>query len=189
MAEFYPLEQGKEFEFVNDIVGGTIPREYIGPIERGVKEAMQGGVIAGYPLVDIGVRVYDGSFHQVDSSEMAFSIAGSLALKNAVAKASPALLEPVMALEVVVPEEYLGDVIGNMNGRRGRTRGVEARSGIQVIAAEVPLAEMFGYATALRSLTQGRGSYTMQLSHYEAVPESIQSEIVSRVSGTPHRRG
>ena len=188
VAEFYPLKPGGGFEFVNDIVGGVIPKEYISPIQRGMREAMQGGVIAGYPLVDMGVRVYDGSFHPVDSSEMAFLIAGSLALKDAVGKASPALLEPIMVLEVVVPEEYLGDVIGNLNGRRGRAKGVEARGSVQVIAADVPLAEMFGYATSLRSLTQGRGSYTMQLSHYEAVPESIQSEIVSRTTGTSFRR-
>ncbi len=186
-AEFYPREKGQGFEFVNDIVGGTIPKEYIPAIERGIKEAMQGGVLAGYPLVDIGVRVHDGSFHAVDSSEMAFAIAGSLALKEAVSKGRATLLEPIMALEVVVPDEYLGDVIGNLNGRRGRAKGVEPRGKIQVIQAEVPLAEMFGYATTLRSLTQGRGSYTMQLSHYEPVPESIQNDIVSRTTGVPRR--
>ncbi len=184
VADVYPLKDSEEnFEFVNDIVGGTIPKEYIPAIQRGIQAAMQGGVLAGYPLVNIGVRVYDGSFHAVDSSEMAFSIAGSLAFKDGVGKAGPQLLEPIMALEVVVPEEYLGDVIGNLNGRRGRAKGVEVRGNTQVIEAAVPLAEMFGYATTLRSLTQGRGSYSMQLSHYEPVPESIQSEIVSRTRG------
>lgn len=182
-VEFEPGEPGSGFEFVNKIVGGAVPKEYIAPVEAGIREAMQNGVLAGYPLVDIRATIYDGSYHDVDSSEMAFKIAGSMALKNGAAKANPALLEPVMKVEVVVPEEYMGDVIGDINARRGKIEGLEARAGAQVIRGFVPLAEMFGYATVLRSKTQGRGTYTMQFSHYEEVPRSVGEEIIAKAQG------
>lgn len=178
-----PNEVGAGFEFENKIVGGVIPREYIPAVEKGVKEALETGVIAGYPMVDIKVRLIDGSYHEVDSSEIAFKIAGSLAFREAASKAAPKLLEPVMDVEVVVPEEYMGDVIGDLNSRRGRMEGVESRSGMQVITAFVPLSEMFGYATDLRSNTQGRATYTMQFDHYEQMPENIAQEIIKRVKG------
>jgi elongation factor G len=176
--ELIPQERGKGYEFVNNIVGGAIPREYIAPIDNGIQEAMLNGVVAAYPVVDCKVNLVDGSYHEVDSSEMAFKIAGSMAFKNAMAKADPVITEPIMKVEVTVPEEYMGDVMGDLNSRRGRIEGMEARSGAQVIRAHVPLSEMFGYATSLRSRTQGRGVYTMEVSHYEEVPRSIQEQIV-----------
>ena len=182
--EIRPLEMGAGFTFDNKVVGGAIPKEYIAPIEAGVKEAMENGVVAGYPMVDIGVTVYDGSFHEVDSSEMAFKIAGSMGFKAGAEKASPVLLEPYMKVDITVPEEYMGDVIGDVNSRRGRIEGMEARNGAQVIHSFVPLASMFGYATDLRSKTQGRGTYTMQVDHYEEVPKSIADEIVAKNKGT-----
>ena len=182
--EIRPLEMGAGFTFDNKVVGGAIPKEYIAPIEAGVKEAMENGVVAGYPMVDIGVTVYDGSYHEVDSSEMAFKIAGSMGFKAGAEKASPVLLEPYMKVDITVPEEYMGDVIGDVNSRRGRIEGMEARNGAQVIHSFVPLASMFGYATDLRSKTQGRGTYTMQVDHYEEVPKSIADEIVAKNKGT-----
>ncbi|GBG56000.1 elongation factor G [Sporomusaceae bacterium FL31] len=181
--EIEPQEVGKGFEFVNKVVGGAIPREYISPIEAGIKEAMENGVIAGYPMVDIKVTVVDGSYHDVDSSEMAFKIAGSMGFKSGCAKANPTLLEPYMKVEVTVPEEYMGDVIGDLNSRRGRIEGMEARAGAQVINSFVPLAEMFGYATDLRSKTQGRGNYSMEISHYDEVPKNISEAIIAKVKG------
>jgi elongation factor G len=178
-----PNEQGGGFVFENKIVGGTIPREYISPVEAGIVEAMEGGVLAGFPMVDIKIELYDGSFHEVDSSEMAFKIAGSMGFKAGAEKASPVLLEPVEDVEVVVPEEYMGDVMGDLNSRRGHIMGMEPRGGAQVIRAQVPLSEMFGYATDLRSSTQGRATYTMQFSHYAEVPASIAAEIVARQRG------
>ena len=182
--EIAPLEMGAGFTFDNKVVGGAIPKEYIAPIEAGVKEAMENGVVAGYPMVDIGVTVYDGSYHEVDSSEMAFKIAGSMGFKAGAEKASPVLLEPYMKVDITVPEEYMGDVIGDVNSRRGRIEGMEARNGAQVIHSFVPLASMFGYATDLRSKTQGRGTYTMQVDHYEEVPKSIADDIVAKNKGT-----
>ena len=181
--ELIPQEPGAGFEFENKIVGGAIPREYIGPVENGVKEAMESGVIAGYPMVDIKVIVFDGSYHDVDSSEMAFKIAGSMGFKEGARKADPVLLEPYMAVEVDVPEEYMGDVIGDLNSRRGRMEGMEARNGSQHIKAFVPLSEMFGYATDLRSKTQGRGNYSMTVDHYEEVPKKIAEEIQAKKNG------
>ncbi len=181
--ELEPLERGAGFEFVNKIVGGVIPKEFIPAVEQGVREAMEVGVLAGYPLIDVRVTLYDGSYHDVDSSELAFKVAASIGLKEAAQKASPALLEPIMKVEVVVPEEYLGDVMGDINARRGRIEGMELRSGAQVIRALVPLAEMFGYATELRSYTQGRGTYVMQFSHYELVPKNIAEEIIAKRQG------
>lgn len=171
--EFSPNEEGKGFEFENAIVGGVVPREYIPAVEAGLKDAMERGVLAGYPMVDIKAKLFDGSYHDVDSSEMAFKIAASLALKAAAAKCQPVLLEPVMRVEVVIPEEYLGDIMGQITARRGRVEGMEARGNAQVVRAMVPLSEMFGYATALRSSTQGRGVFTMHFDHYEEVPKSI----------------
>lgn len=178
--EVEPLESGAGYEFVDKIVGGVVPREYIGPVDQGIQEAMESGVLGGYPVVDVKVTLYDGSYHEVDSSEMAFKIAASMAFKEAMKKADPVLLEPMMKVEVTVPEEYMGDVMGDINSRRGRIEGMEARYGVQVITAYVPLAEMFGYATDLRSKSQGRGVYTMQLSHYEEVPASIAEKIISK---------
>ena len=179
-----PLQPGEGFKFENKIVGGAIPKEYIAPVEAGVKEAMENGVVAGYPMVDIGVTVFDGSYHEVDSSEMAFKIAGSMGFKNGALKANPVLLEPYMKVEVTIPEEYMGDVIGDLNSRRGRIEGMEARSGAQVITAYVPLSEMFGYATDLRSKTQGRGNYSMEVDHYEEVPKNIAEAIIAKNKGT-----
>ncbi|MCH4072398.1 elongation factor G [Pseudoramibacter sp.] len=174
-----PLEAGEGFVFENKVVGGAIPKEFIGPVEQGIKEAMQNGVVAGYPVIDVKATVYDGSYHEVDSSEMAFKVAGSMAFKNGMRKAAPVLMEPMEKLTVVCPEEYMGDVMGDINSRRGRVEGMEARqNGTQQITAVVPLAEMFGYATSLRSKTQGRGISTMQFSHYEAVPKSIAEKVV-----------
>lgn len=177
-VEFEPLPQGSGFEFVNKIVGGVVPREYVAPVEAGIREAMQSGVLAGFPTVDIRATLYDGSYHDVDSSEMAFRIAASMAFKNGMAKANPILLEPVMRIEIVVPEEYLGDVIGDLNSRRGRVEGMEVHSGLQIIRGYVPLAEMFGYTTALRSLTQGRGTSSMDFYAYEEMPKSLAEEVI-----------
>ncbi|MBI3208393.1 MAG: elongation factor G [Candidatus Solibacter usitatus] len=178
-----PLPRGSGFEFVNDIVGGSIPKEFIGPAEKGMVEALEAGILAGYPMSDLRASVYDGSYHDVDSSEMAFKIAGSMAIKAAADRAKPVLLEPIMAVEVVVPEEYMGDVIGDLNSRRGRIEGMELRGTSQIIKSSVPLAEMFGYATDIRSRTQGRGSFTMHFGRYDEVPAAISEEIVSRVQG------
>jgi len=183
LIDVEPLEKGKGFEFVNKIVGGVIPKEYIPAVEKGIKEAMESGILAGYPVVDVRVTLYDGSYHEVDSSEMAFKIAGSMAFKDACQKANPVLLEPIMAVEVVTPEDYMGDVIGDLNSRRGKVQSMEKRGNSQVIRAEVPLSEMFGYATDLRSKTQGRATYTMQFSHYEEVPKNIAEAIISKVKG------
>ena len=182
--ELEPLEPGSGFIFESKIVGGVIPREYINPIGAGIEEAMQNGILSVYPAIDIKATVYDGSFHDVDSSEMAFKIAGSMAFKAGAAKASPAILEPVMKVEVTVPEEYMGDVIGDMNARRGRIEGMEAHAGAQVVRGFVPLSEMFGYATDLRSRTQGRGVYSMHFDHYEDVPKNITEGIVAKRQGS-----
>jgi len=177
-----PLEAGSGFEFENKIVGGVIPKDFIPAVQKGVEEAMEAGVLAGFPVVDVKVTLYDGSFHEVDSSEMAFKIAASIGFKDAMKKASPVILEPIMKVEVVVPEEYMGDVMGDLNSRRGKVEGMEARGNTQVIKSYVPLKEMFGYATNLRSLSQGRGTYTMLFDHYEEVPNNITEEIIkSRV--------
>lgn len=182
-VEFEPLEPGTGFQFESKIVGGAIPREYIAPIQAGIEESMQNGVLAGYPVVDIKATVVDGSYHDVDSSEMAFKIAGSMALKAAKDKCQPVILEPMMKVEVTVPEEYMGDVMGDLNSRRGRIEGMDNRAGAQIIRAKVPLSEMFGYSTTLRSRTQGRGVFSMELSHYEEVPKSIADEIISKNKG------
>ena len=179
----YPNEPGKGFEFSDDTKGGAVPKEYIKPIEMGIKEAMEGGVLAGYPMVDVKASLYDGSYHEVDSNELAFKIAASMAFKEAARKASPVLLEPVMSVEVVVPEEYMGTVIGDLNSRRGRIEGIEHRAGSQVIKAMVPLAEMFGYATNMRSNTQGRATFSMHFARYEEAPRSVAEEIVAKVQG------
>ncbi|WP_408008935.1 elongation factor G [Pseudalkalibacillus sp. A8] len=181
--EFAPNEEGAGFEFENKIVGGVVPREYIPAVQNGIEEALQNGMIAGYPVIDLKATIYDGSYHDVDSNEMAFKIAGSMALKNAKQYCSPVLLEPMMKVEVVVPEEYMGDIMGDVTSRRGRVEGMEARGNAQVIRAMVPLSEMFGYATTLRSRTQGRGTYTMHFEKYEEVPKSISEEIIKKVSG------
>ena len=178
-----PNESGKGYEFVNATVGGSVPKEYIPAVDAGIQGAMLAGVLAGYPVVDVKVTLYDGSYHEVDSSEMAFKIAGSMAFKEACQKAGPTLLEPIMKVSVIVPDEYMGDVIGDLNSRRGQIQGFEARSGAQQIDAFVPLAEMFGYATDLRSRTQGRGQYTMDPSHYIEIPKSIQEKIIDQRTG------
>ena len=178
--KFEPMDYGNSensFEFVNAIVGGAIPKEYIPAIENGIKEAMHSGIIGGYPVLGLRATLYDGSYHDVDSSEMAYKIAGSMAFKDAMRRSDPVLLEPVMRVDVTVPEDYMGDVIGDLNSRRGQIDGMEARSGAQVIHSFVPLAEMFGYATDLRSRTQGRGVYAMEIDHYDPVPKSIQEKI------------
>ena len=182
-VEFSPLEPGKGFEFENKIVGGVVPREYVPAVQAGIEEAMKNGVLAGFPLVDIKATLVDGSYHDVDSSEMAFKVAGSLALKEAAKKCGAVLLEPIMKVEVTVPEEYMGDVMGDLNSRRGRIEGMEARANAQVIRAMVPLSEMFGYSTALRSRTQGRGTYAMVIDHYEEVPKFIADEIIKKSKG------
>jgi len=181
--EVMPLPPGSGFEFHNEIVGGTVPREYIKPIQQGITEAMQTGPLAGYEVRDLRVTLYDGSYHDVDSSEMAFKIAGSMGFKDAVSKARPVLLEPIMSVEVVVPEHYMGDVIGDLNSRRGKVERMEPRAGTQVINARVPLAAMFGYATELRSMTQGRANYSMHFSHYDEAPKSVAEEVIARVQG------
>ena len=173
-----PQEAGKGFEFVNNIVGGAIPKEYIGPVQKGIEEATQAGVLAGYPVLDVKVTLYDGSYHEVDSSEMAFKIAGSMAFRQAVAKAAPVLLEPMMKVEITTPDEYLGDVMGDVSSRRGRIQGMNPKNGIHVLDAYIPLAEMFGYATDLRSNTQGRATYSMQFDHYEKVPQAISEKVI-----------
>jgi elongation factor G len=181
--EVEPQEAGKGYEFVDAIKGGVVPKEYIPAVDKGIREAMDTGVLAGFPVVDCKVTLVDGSYHEVDSSEMAFKIAGSMGFKEGCAKASPILLEPIMAVEVVVPEEYMGDVIGDLNSRRGRIMGMENRLGTQVVSSMVPLAQMFGYATDLRSATQGRATYTMTFDHYEQVPKSVSEEIIAKVKG------
>jgi len=181
--EFEPLEPGTGFQFENKIVGGVVPKEYIPAVQAGIEEAFRNGVLAGYPVVDVKATIFDGSYHDVDSSEMAFKIAGSMAVKAAKDKCNPVLLEPIMKVEVTVPEEYMGDVMGDINSRRGRIEGMEARHGAQVIRAKVPLSEMFGYSTTLRSRTQGRGVYSMEISHYEEVPKSIAEEIIAKNKG------
>ncbi len=178
-----PLEPGKGFEFVNKTVGGSVPKEYIPAVEKGIKEATDNGVLAGYPVVDLRATIIDGSYHEVDSSEMAFKIAGSMAFKDGAAKAGPVILEPIMAVEVVTPDDFMGDVMGDLNSRRGKIMGMDSRAGAQVIEAQVPLAQMFGYATDLRSKTQGRATYTMQFAHYEQVPRSVAEEIIAKVKG------
>ena len=179
-----PNEAGKGYEFVNDIKGGVVPKEYIKPVDQGIQEAMQSGVLAGYPCVDIKITLYDGSYHEVDSNEMAFKIAGSMGFKAGCEKASPVLLEPIMAVEVVVPEDYMGDVIGNLNSRRGRIENMEDRAGVKVVTAKVPLAEMFAYSTSLRGMTQGRGNYSMQFSHYDEAPRNVAEEVIAKVKGS-----
>jgi elongation factor G len=181
--EFAPNEEGKGFEFENGIVGGVVPREYIPAVQAGLEDALENGVLAGFPLVDVKARLFDGSYHDVDSSEMAFKIAASMALKNAASKCKPVILEPMMKVEVVIPEEYLGDIMGDVTSRRGRVEGMEARGNAQVVKAFVPLSEMFGYATSLRSNTQGRGTYSMHFDHYEEVPKSISEEIIKKNKG------
>jgi len=178
-----PQEPGKGYEFENEIVGGVVPREYIKPVDQGIQEAMEGGVLAGYPVVDVKVALYDGSYHEVDSNEMAFKIAGSMAFKEAARRASPVLLEPVMAVEVVTPEDFAGTIMGDLSSRRGRIEGMEHRAGSQVIKAIVPLAEMFGYATHMRSSTQGRAEYSMHFARYEEVPRSVADEIIGKAQG------
>ena len=182
--EIEPTERGSGFAFENAIVGGIIPKEFIPSIEKGIREAMERGIVAGYPLVDMKARLYDGSFHEVDSSGPAFEIAASMAFQDGAKRASPQLLEPMMKVEVVTPEANMGDVIGDLNSRRGKIHGMHQRGNTtQIIEAEVPLATMFGYATDLRSKTQGRATYTMQFSHYEPVPNAVQEEIVAKVHG------
>ena len=181
--ELEPQEPGKGFEFVSKVVGGSVPREYFSAVEKGIKEATENGILAGYPVVDIKATLYDGSYHEVDSSEMAFKIAGSMGFKEAAKKAKPVILEPIMNVEVVTPEDYMGDVIGDLNSRRGKIQSMEKRGKAQVIKSQVPLSEMFGYATDLRSKTQGRATYTMQFAHYDEVPRSISETIIAKVKG------
>jgi len=173
-----PNEEGAGFEFINKIVGGAIPKEFIGPVEAGVKEAMAKGVVAGYPVVDTKVTLYDGTFHDVDSSEMAFKIAGSYAFQEGFKKANPVILEPIMKVEVTIPEEYTGDVVGDLNSKRGQIEEMNDRAGAKIIDSKVPLSSMFGYATSLRSMTQGRGNYSMEFDHYAEVPNNIAQEII-----------
>jgi elongation factor G len=187
VIDLVPRQPGEGYVFENKIVGGAVPREYIAAVDKGIQEALNTGVLAGYPVVDVGVVLTDGSYHEVDSSEMAFKIAGSMAIKDALRKSSPVLLEPVMAVEVVTPEEFMGDVMGDLSSRRGHIEGMEPRGGGQVVRGKVPLANMFGYATDVRSRTQGRASYTMQFKAYEPVPKSIAEEIVSKVAGDTGR--
>jgi elongation factor G len=181
--EFEPQKEGEGFVFENKIVGGVVPREYIPAVEAGLKDALQNGLLAGYPLIDVKASLVDGSYHDVDSSEMAFKIAASMALKASKSVCAPVILEPIMKVEVSMPEEYLGDIMGDITSRRGRVDGMEARQGVQVVSSHVPLAEMFGYATNLRSATQGRGTFTMQFDHYEAVPKSVSEEIIKKATG------
>jgi elongation factor G len=179
-----PMEPGQGFHFEDKVVGGTVPREYIGPVEQGIKEALENGILAGYPMVDLKVELTDGSYHEVDSSEMAFKIAGSMAFKEGAQRAHPVILEPMMKVEVVVPEAYMGDVLGDLSSRRGKIGGMMQRGEAQVIASTVPLGEMFGYSTKLRSMSQGRAVYSMEFSHYDEVPKSKAEEIVSKAKGT-----
>jgi elongation factor G len=183
LLKIEPGEVGKGFEFVDEIKGGSIPREYIPAVRKGVEEALEGGILAGYPLVDARVRLYDGSYHEVDSSEMAFKIAGSMCVKEAAKKAKPVILEPIMDVEVVCPEDFIGAVTGDLNSRRGRIMSTEIRAGSQAIRAMVPLSNMFGYATDLRSQTQGRANFTMQFHSYEQVPRNIGEEIIAKAQG------
>lgn len=183
IINMYPQEQGKGYEFENKIVGGVVPKEYITPVDKGIQEALNSGVLAGYPVVDIRVELVDGSYHEVDSSEAAFKIAGSMAIKDALRKSKPVILEPMMAVEVETPEEYMGDVMGNLSSRRGQIQGMGDRGNAKIISAKVPLSEMFGYATDLRSTTQGRASYTMQFDSYEPVPKNVADEIISKAGG------
>ena len=178
-----PSDAGLGLEFINKIVGGTIPREYIPAVEKGVKERMESGVLAGYPMRDVCVTLFDGSFHEVDSNEMAFKIAASMAFEEACRKADPALLEPIMKVEVLVPQEFMGDVIGDLNSRRGKVRGMQNRAGSQAVDAAVPLSEMFGYSTGLRSKTQGRATYSMEFEQYEVVPKQIAEQIIGKQRG------
>jgi elongation factor G len=178
-----PNEKGKGYEFENAVIGGSIPKEYISSVSEGIQEAMRNGVLAGYPVEDIKIKLFDGSYHDVDSSEMAFKIAGSMAFKEAARKASPVLLEPIMDVEVVTPEEYMGDVMGDLSSRRGKIEGLMSRKDAQVIKSKVPLSDMFGYSTQLRSMTQGRAIYTMQFAFYEEVPQSIADQIVEKIKG------
>ena len=178
-----PGEPGTGFEFVSKIVGGIVPKEYIGPAEQGMKEACESGIVAGYPVIDLRATMVDGSYHDVDSSEMAFKIAGSMAIKEAVMKASPVLLEPMMKVEVEAPENFLGDVMGNLNSRRGQIEGMNSEQGVTKVTAKVPLAEMFGYATDIRSMTQGRGIFSMEFSHYEEVPRNVAETIIAKSKG------
>lgn len=184
ILEMEPLTRGTGYEFVSEVVGGSIPKEFIKPVDQGIREAMQSGVLAGFPTVDVKVRLVDGSYHDVDSSEMAFKVAGSIAFKEGLRKSGAKILEPYMAIEVVMPEDYMGDVIGDINSRRGKIEGMEDRAGAKVVRGDVPLSEMFGYATDLRSKTQGRGNYTMQFSHYEEVPKNIAEEIIAKRQGS-----
>jgi elongation factor G len=177
-----PQEEGKGYEFVNGVVGGTVPREYIPAVDKGVKEALEGGVIAGYPVVDVKVTIFDGSYHDVDSNEMAFKIAGSMAVKEGVRRAKPVLLEPVMKVEVVTPEDYSGDVIGDLSRRRGHIQGMEDSVSGKVVTAEVPLAEMFGYATSVRSMSQGRATFTMEFAKYLEVPSNVAEAVMKKAS-------
>jgi len=178
--KFEPLERGKGFEFENKIVGGSIPREFIPAVEKGLNESLSSGVLGGYPVVDLRATLFDGSYHDVDSSEIAFKVAASMAFRAGLAKASPVLLEPIMKVEVDTPEEYMGDVMGDLNGRRGRILGMEEKAGKQIISAEVPLGEMFGYATELRSMSKGRAGYTMEFECYREVPKNVQDAIVEK---------
>jgi elongation factor G len=180
VLEIEPLDPGAGFEFNNKTVGGSVPREYVGPIEAGVKEAMESGVVASYPMVDIRVNLVDGSYHEVDSNEMAFKMAGSIGFREAARKGAPQVLEPVMRVEVVTPEDFLGDVVGDLNRRRGQIQGMEPRGNTQTVRALVPLAEMFGYATDLRSATQGRASYSMEFEHYSPVPKAVETGILAK---------
>jgi elongation factor G len=179
-----PNETGKGYEFINKTVGGVIPKEYIPAVGNGIAEAMTGGIIAGFPAIDIKVTLFDGSYHDVDSNEMAFKVAGSMAFKEAFKKANPVLLEPIMKVEVVTPDDYMGDVMGDLNSRRGRVGGMEQRGNAQVIRAQVPLSEMFGYATDLRSRTQGRATYSMHFDRYEQAPNHVAEEVIARMQGT-----
>ncbi len=177
-VELEPLEMGEGFEFVDKIVGGVIPRQFIPSVEKGVRKAMDEGILAGYPIVDFRARVYDGKYHPVDSSDISFQIAGSLALKNAMVDADPYLIEPIMNVEIMVPEAYMGDVIGDLNAKRGRILGMESEGGLQLVRAQVPMAEMLRYSIDLRSITGGRGNFSMEMSHYEEVPSHIASKII-----------
>jgi elongation factor G len=183
VIELAPGEPGTGFEFVSKIVGGAIPKEYVSPAEQGMKEACESGILAGYPVIDLKATLVDGSFHEVDSSEMAFKIAGSMAIKDGVMKASPVLLEPMMKVEVEVPEDFLGDVMGDLNSRRGQIEGMGSEQGIAKVTAKVPLAEMFGYATDIRSKTQGRGIFSMEFSHYDEVPRNVAEAIIAKSKG------
>lgn len=183
VIQLEPGEPGSGFEFVSKIVGGIVPKEYIPPAEQGMREACESGIMAGYPVIDLKAIMVDGSFHEVDSSEMAFKIAGSMAIKEAVHKASPVLLEPVMKVEVEVPDDFIGNVIGDLNSRRGQIEGQEGEQGITKVTSKVPLAEMFGYATDIRSKTQGRGVFSMEFSHYEEVPRNVAEAIIAKNKG------